>query len=165
MTEVQTSPENSISEQLESALAQLSTEQIRFVVARQEYVTDKEAAEAIDIKPDTVYHWPPVVKDAVRLMAQDGLVVAQHVRRQALAKAMLVKVGGLDSDDEKIRQGASTEIIEWEMGKAAQPITGKDGGAIEIRDERLSKLTDDELAALREIAERIAGDTQGASEA
>ncbi len=115
-------PGLSISDQLASALAQLSTDQIRFVVARQECATDKEAAEAIGIKPDTVYHWPDAVKEAVRLMASDGIVVATHVRRRNLAKAMLAKVAGLDSMDENVRQRVATEIIEWEMGKAKQPI-------------------------------------------
>jgi hypothetical protein len=117
-------PENSISEQLEAVLCQLSTDQIRFIVARLEAATDKEAAQSIRIKPDTVYHWKSregaPIEDALHLMAQDGLVVAQHVRRRNLAKAMLVKVGGLDSDDERLRQTVATEIVEWEMGKAQQ---------------------------------------------
>jgi hypothetical protein len=121
----QTSPENSISEQLAAILDQLSTDQIRFVIARQEFKTDKEAAESIDLKPDTVYHWKSregaPLNEAVRLMAGDGLVIAQHLRRRNLAKAMAVKVAGLDSKDERMRQGIATEIIEWEMGKAEQP--------------------------------------------
>jgi len=118
----QENPGQSISDQLAAALAQLTTDQIRFVVARQECPTDKEAAEAIGLKPDTVYHWPDTVKEAVRLMASDGIVVATHVRRRNLAKAMLTKVAGLDSIDEQVRQRVATEIIEWEMGRATQPV-------------------------------------------
>ena len=79
-----------------------------------------------------MYRWPDEVKEAVRLMAYDGMITAQHIRRKALAKAMLVKVKGLDSDDDSLRQRVATEIIEWEMGKAMQPqeISGKGGGAI-----------------------------------
>jgi len=126
-------PEKSISDTLESVLGQLSTDQIRFVVARQEFATDKEAANAIGIKPDTVYHWPEIVKDAVRLMADDGLVTALHLRRRNLAKAMLVKVKGLESDDDKIRQSVATEIIEWELGRATQPQTDEHSGDVTIR--------------------------------
>ena len=127
-------PEKSIPDTLETVLAQLSTDQIRFVVARQEYTSDKEAAKAVGIKPDTVYHWPPIVAEAVRLMAEDGLVTALHVRRRNLAKAMLVKVAGLDSDDERVKQTTATEIIEWELGRAAQKqeITGPSGGPLVI---------------------------------
>lgn len=127
-------PEKSISDELERVLESLTLDQVRFVVARQEFSTDKEAAESIGMKPDTVYRWPDAVKDAVRIMALDGLVTARHIRRRSLAKAMLVKVKGLDSDDDNLRQRVATEIIEWEMGKAKQTteVTGEDGGALRI---------------------------------
>ena len=120
----QGSPENSISERLSAILSQLSVDQIRFIVARQEHNSDKDAAESIGLKPDTVYRWPDIVGEAAKLMAADGVVVASHLRRRHLVKAMLVKVSGLDSEDEPVRQKVATEVIEWEMGKAAQPIAG-----------------------------------------
>lgn len=117
-------------DELESVLEQLTTDQIRFVVARQECATDREAARMIKVSESTVYRWPDVVKRAVALMAADGLKTAMHIRRKHLAKAMLVKVRGLDSDDERIRQSSATEIIEWEMGRANQPVSGDVAGAI-----------------------------------
>jgi len=72
-----------------------------------------------------VYRWPDAVKRAVKLMAGDGLVTALHLRRRVLAKAMLVKVRGLDTDDERLRQQTATEIIEWELGKATQRTDNK----------------------------------------
>ena len=136
--EAQESAEKYTSEVFEAVLGKLSNDQLRFVVARQEFATDKEAAEAVDIKPNTVYHWPDVVKEAVRLMSLDGLISALHIRRRNLAKAMMVKVGGLDSEDERVRQSASTEIIEWETGKATQrqELTGADGDPILIKLDR-----------------------------
>lgn len=130
--------EKSISERLDSVLAQLSTDQMRWVIARDECATDGEAAKAIGIKPDTVYHWPPVVREAVRLIAAEGVAVARHLRKRALAKAMWIKTRGLDSRDERIRQNVATEIIEWEMGRAELPVSMK----------RADELTDDELAAI-----------------
>lgn len=133
--------EKSSSDELEQVLDKLSIDQIRFIVARQQFSTDKEAAEEIGIKPDTVYQWKHKgvpIDEAVRLMAVDGVVLAQHIRRKNLAKAMLVKTGGLDSGDERVRQGAATEIIEWEMGKAKQKteLTGGDGGPLLIKLDR-----------------------------
>ena len=128
------------SEQLRQALEMLTTDQLRFIVARQEYATDKEAAEAIGIKPNTVSQWKhkgAPIDEAVRLMAADGLVTAQVIRRKALAKAMAVKVSGLDDDKPEVRQRASTEIIEWEMGKADQPV--KHSGEIQVNDDRVSE--------------------------
>lgn len=123
-SKIQESIEKSISEQLTAIISELSTDQIRFIIVRQGYSTDKEAAESIDIKPNTVYCWPPIVKEAVQLVAANGLIIAQNLRRRNLAKAMLVKTDGLDSDREGIQQRVATEIIEWEMGKAAQPVDG-----------------------------------------
>ena len=123
-SEIQEITENDRIEQLATILEQLTTDQVRFIVARQDCSTDKQAADEIGISVETVYHWAPIVKEAVRLMALDGLIVAQHIRRRALAKAMLVKAGGLDSIREGIQQRVATEIIEWEMGKAAQPVEG-----------------------------------------
>jgi len=132
----QQSPEKSTTEGLDAILGQLTTDQIRFVIARQNCASDKEAAEEIELKPNSVYKWDnkELVNEAVRLMALDGLVVARHIRRRNLAKAMATKVAGLDSKSEHTRQGVATEIIEWEMGKATQRLeaTGKDGGPIVV---------------------------------
>lgn len=132
MENTQTDAQKSTSEQFEAVLGSLTTDQIRFVVARQEFSTDKEAAEAIGIKPNTIYKWKAEhpIDDAVRLMALDGVIVAKELRRRNLAKAMAVKVAGLDTGDDGLRQKVATEIIEWEMGKAAQrqEISGPDGG-------------------------------------
>jgi hypothetical protein len=133
MDKSETNQEKSSSE-LDQVLQRLTADQIRFIVARQEFSTDKEAAEEIGIKPDTVYQWKHKghpIDSAVRLMALDGVIVAQHIRRRNLAKAMSVKVAGLNSEDEKLRQGVATEVIEWEMGRAT--LTGKDGGPIETK--------------------------------
>jgi hypothetical protein len=53
-------------------------------------------------------------------MAMDGVYTALEIRRRALPEAMAVKAAGLQSDNERIRQQVSTEIIEWELGKATQ---------------------------------------------
>ena len=113
-------------------LDQLTVDQIRFIVARQGVRTHKEAAESLDMPADRVYQWihkGVPINETVKAMALDGLVVAAHVRRKHLAKAMLVKVAGLESEDEKIRQSCASEIIDWEMGRATQKqeLTGKDG--------------------------------------
>lgn len=146
--------EKYISDTLETVLAQLSTDQIRFVVARGEYATDKEAAKAVGIRADTVYHWPEIVREAVRLMAFDGLVTALHLRRRNLAKAMLVKVGGLDSADERTQQGVATEIIEWELGRATQKaeVTGANGGPVA-------------LTVVEQIVDGVAADSAPAQDA
>jgi hypothetical protein len=119
MTE-QTNHEKSISEQLSATLKLLSVDQVRYVVARMDYPTKGEAAQAIGLKPDTVYRWNGNVERAVELMALDTAESAKAIRVRNLLKAMAIKVKGLDSDDEKVRQNVATELIEWELGKAMQ---------------------------------------------
>lgn len=111
------------SSELDQVLVQLTPDQIRFVVARQEHTTDKAAAESLGILPYQVSRWKAngaPINEAVQLMAWDGLSAALYIRKHALAKAMSVKAAGLDSENEMARQKAATEIIEWEMGKASQ---------------------------------------------
>lgn len=122
--------------ELEQILGQLTVNQIRYVIARVDSITDKEACERSNINYGSFRNMPreerELIDRAVSLMAQDGLVTALHLRRRALARAMEIKLSGLDSRDERIRQSAATEIIEWEMGKAMQrqELSGKDGGPI-----------------------------------
>ena len=129
--------EKSSSDELAQVLARLTVDQIRFVVARQEFATDKEAAHEIGVKPDTVYQWKhrgSPIDESVRLMALDGIVVASELLRRNLAKAAAIKVAGLDSDNEKMRQDVATEILDREMGKPTQKqeIAGQDGGNLVI---------------------------------
>ena len=138
---------------LEQILEKLSTDQIRFVIARIDTVTDKEAAERTNLNYGSIKQWPKerkeLIDQACRLMAQDGLVTALHLRRRALARAMEVKLRGLDSRDERIRQAVATEIIEWELGKASQKIDLSGEIDVNYRHElerRLSRLVESESA-------------------
>lgn len=124
----QKNTEKSISEQLSDILPKLSKDQLRYIVALQEFPTKKEAAESIDIQPDTVYRWPATVDLAAKLIAMDITESARVMRKKSVAKAMAVKLAGLDSEDESIRQKSATEIIEWELGKAMQGLDLTSGG-------------------------------------
>ncbi len=122
--------ENPDINQLQAALRGLSMTQIRFAIARVEHKSDKEAAEAIGISPTTVYSWDNKadVNNVIDLMRLDGLITALEIRRRHLAKAMAVKVAGLESDNDKIRQDVATELIEWELGRAQQKTDVTSGG-------------------------------------
>lgn len=121
---------------LREILAQLTKNQVRLVVALQEYPSTDEAAKAIRLSPKTVYNWKPedrqLIEEAAQIMSVNVLEAALEIRRHNLVKAMAVKSAGLDSTSEVIRQKAASEIIEWELGKPNQPISGKDGSPIVI---------------------------------
>jgi len=126
--------EKPTSDELDAVLTRLTVEQIRFVIARQNCATDKDAAEQIGIRPRTTYSWDnkDEVNEAVRLMAVDGVATALHLRRRHLAEAMAVKIQGLRSKNERTRQAVATELIEWELGRATQKqeVSGPDGEAL-----------------------------------
>ena len=145
---------------LEELLAQLTVEQIRFVVARQEHNTDKAAAKAAGVPAGSIKNWKHrgvPLDEAVKLMAMDGVVAALHIRRKGLAKAMAIKYGGLDSKKEHIQQSVATEFIEWELGKAKQrqEITGAEGKAL---------LPVTELVAALKEADRLLSDGSGSGD-
>lgn len=132
---VENQVKNCISEELSSILKELTIDQIRWIVARQECSSDSEAAKAVGLSPRTIYNWTqnvPQVKRAAALMSRDGFIVAKEIRKRNLTKAMMIKAAGLDSRSEKTRQAAATEIIEWEMGKAVQRNENKDEQSSDI---------------------------------
>jgi hypothetical protein len=122
-------------DELASLLKTLTVDQIRFIVARQDCSSDAEAARVIGINKGTVSRWGDPVQRAVVLMALDGVHIAQELLRRALNEAVQVKIDGLRSRNEHVRQDVSTEIIDRNMGKPTQrqEITGADGEALTIK--------------------------------
>jgi hypothetical protein len=57
---------------------------------------------------------------------------ARQIIEEAIIEAAEVKAAGLRSRQENIRQASATEILDRNLGKPNQPITGKDGGALVI---------------------------------
>ena len=111
------------SDELHSVCLQLSVDQLRFITARVNCSTDKEAAQIIGVSPDIVSYWKRKgvpIDEAGKLMALDGVVVAREILRRSVAEAAAVKRAGLQSDDERIKQGAASEILDRELGKPTQ---------------------------------------------
>jgi len=111
----------------DAIFSQLSKLQWRFVTAMVENPSfnKKEAAEHIGIQPETVYKWPPYVNEAIDAARLNVHNAALGMRKQAVLQAVAVKVKLLESEDENIRSKAASEIIEWELGKANQPVEVK----------------------------------------
>lgn len=106
--------------ELESILALLSHDQLRYITARLQTESKSEAAKAIGLKPNTCSHWPAYVERAVMLIAGEQLTTARHILEHTLVKAMMIKIAGLDSAKEQVRQAVATEIIEWNLGRPRQ---------------------------------------------
>jgi len=116
--------------QLTDILNQLSPNQIRFVVSRLDYDSDAAAARALDLDPTTVSKWPEreLIRRALSLVALDSISGIKAVIERNGVKAALVKVKGLDSEDESIRQRAALEIINLLIGDAKKTIDLTSGG-------------------------------------
>jgi len=128
--------ETKLNSDLEKVLSRLTMDQIRFVVARQETLSDKEAAEAIGMKPKAISNWKQngvPLDDASRLMAISILESAHHILERNVMEAALVKIAGLRSENDVIRQKVATELLDRIMGKPLQKqeITGRDGAPIQ----------------------------------
>lgn len=104
----------------------LSVDQWRYIAARIQNpdFSIKKVAEHIGIPAKTVYNWPAYVNETYERTMKDIHTATIEQRRQALIKAMQVKIAGLDSADESIRQKVATEIIEAELGRPANKLIG-----------------------------------------
>lgn len=112
----------------------LNRNQQRFVVALPEYSSKKECAEGINMSVGTIYGWPKEVFKVAELYQDHIADVATSILVDSISKAALVKVAGLDSEDERIKQMSSTEILDRYFGKAKQRTehTGDGGGPVVV---------------------------------
>lgn len=93
---------------------------MRYVTARLQIPEKSAAAKSVNILPATMFKWPDYVERAVTLIAQQQLDTARHLLEHTLVRAMMVKIAGLDSPKEQVRQAVATEIIEWNLGRPRQ---------------------------------------------
>lgn len=139
--------------ELDAMLPTLTLLQLRFLVARMEMVSDVAACKAIKLSSSTMRKWPMAEKWRIRraldLMAQDGVSLALHMRKRAVAKAMAVKTALLDSNDERVRSAAATDIIEGELGRPRQTADVRVSGRLDVYGGALAEireaLRDDEV--------------------
>ena len=106
-------------------------------MARSRVNSDAQGIKDSGVSKATFYSW--------KLEEREHLnTLAQRIKREAATRVMMVlqdaseiaanvKVGGLKSRNEHIKQDVATEILDRIVGKATQrtELTGKDGGKIE----------------------------------
>jgi len=162
--EIQETVKKSTSERISELLQCLSKDQLRFVVALQDHPSKKDAAESIGLEPNTVYKWNGIVNELSKLMALEKTETARQIRLRNLNKAMMVKVAGLDSEDERIRQNVSTEIIEGELGKATNKteLTGNIITETKVNDEQFDRTISTFADAIGAILSRKSTEPNGA---
>lgn len=114
---------------------QLTHNQRRFAVAMLDSPTKKDAALACELEPNTVYKWNGIVDEVVEILLDRAADSAYDILEGNVVKASMVKVAGLDSTEEKVRQDVASEVLDRVMGKPTQrqEISGPDGGPVELK--------------------------------
>lgn len=104
-----------LTKELKLALSSLTSDQLRYVLARLECSTAQEAAEAIGIKPNTVYQWKS--RDAARIDEAIDLALTVAIY-DAVERLVLVNIRAanalaesLDSVNEAERTRAARAIL------------------------------------------------------
>ena len=118
--------------ELDRALQLLSTEQLRYVEARTRLGTDVAVGREWGKKhpSSAIVAWkrsrePDVLKQVIEWLQIEKTAGAQEILGRHLMRAADVKVGGLDSVDERLRQSAATEILDRALGKPVQRVDKK----------------------------------------
>jgi len=109
--------------ELQRILQSLSMLQLRWLIARTEVDTDKEACERIGIAYHSCMRWPNRndIHRALRLMMYDKLDAARELLKRSMVEAVEELRRELDDPSPRIRQRAAIEILDRTMGRAVQP--------------------------------------------
>jgi hypothetical protein len=116
--------------------AGFTIDQWRFIAARLNTSTDKEAAEMIGVNVATPPRWPnkPEINKAVAELQSEAVSGAVAALKQSSLQAAMTIIGLMRSEDEAVRLRAAQDVLDRANGKASQrtEITGKDGDALNI---------------------------------
>jgi len=111
-------------------LSQLRDKELAYVKARRIVFTDNQASKSAGLGK-WIYDVPEdrrnqLNKFAERLQQADAkAIIVNKILLDASEEAAQVKVAGLKSRDERVKQAAATEIIDRSIGKTEQPISGE----------------------------------------
>lgn len=108
--------------EVKDLLRHLSPIQIKYVIGMMYHKNQADALMATGIDIAVVRSWPREIRDvidkAISMIAWDTVQFARQLMKEYVLQAVLVKISGLNSEDELVRQKTATELIEWESGKA-----------------------------------------------
>ena len=124
--------------ELKTALDGLKTERAKYdlVYALADSINIIEAIKSMGRSKAWFYTIPSAKQERLIALSVElhanAKMRARQIIEEAIIEAAEVKAAGLRSRQENIRQAAATEILDRNLGKPNQPITGKDGGALVI---------------------------------
>jgi len=97
-----------------------------YVLERSKVNTDKDGYTNAGFSRGTFYNWTPEEREylnnlAQRIRTEVALQIMMRLQEAGM-DAVEVKVDGLKARDQRIKQKASTEILEWLIGKPNQSL-------------------------------------------
>ena len=117
---------------LQTALANLEDRRLDYVRARSLATSDAQAYRDAGIAKAVFYTWPAEEREKLNELAQQlkraTVARAIMVIQEAAEEAARIKVAGLKSRDERLKQHAATEILDRNMGKPSQALDVTTGG-------------------------------------
>ncbi len=106
---------------LQAELDKLEDSRLDYVMARSVVNSDADGYKNAGIPKASFYKWAASERDYLNELAQrfkrETAARALRVIRDAAAEAAEVKVSGLKSRDERIKQAAASEILDRTVGK------------------------------------------------
>lgn len=124
---------------LRTELDKLEDDRLDYVIARSKSRTDADGYRDAGIAKSSFYSWPAEERDYLNALAQrvkrESALRALMMIQDAAEEAARVKVDGLKSRKEHIKQATATEILDRVVGKAATKVehTGDGSGPISVR--------------------------------
>ena len=111
---------------LTTDLDKLEDNRLDYVVARSQVNSDAEGYRNAGIAKATFYSWSKEERENLNQLAQKfkraAATRALMIIQEAAPKAAEVKVKGLESRNERVKQDVSTEILDRVIGKPTQTI-------------------------------------------
>lgn len=117
---------------LRAELDKLEDARLDYVMARSRCNNDSQGIREAGISRATFYQWPTEEREKLNQIAQmlkrDTALKALNIIQKASEEAAKVKVEGLKDRDHRIRQAASTEILDRSIGKSMEKLDLTSGG-------------------------------------
>lgn len=123
-------------EDLRAELDRLEDKRLAYVMARSRVNSDAQGYSEAGIHKNTFYSWPAEERERLNDLAQrfkrETATRALMILQDATEQAAKVKAEGLKSRDERIKQGAATEILDRMVGKptTSLEVSGKNGDRV-----------------------------------
>jgi len=137
---------------LRAELDKLEDARLNYVMARARVNSDAQGYKNAGIPITSFYTWPAEERERLNNLAQrvkrEAAMRALMVLQDAAEEAARVKAAGLRSRDERIKQSASSDILDRTIGKPTAPveISGQGGDPLQVVVEYANQTNPTELS-------------------